>query len=51
MGALWECQRDVVGRPGLAEPGRGPDAAGGPCLVTVVILPILKMFKTQTLTS
>ncbi len=36
---------------GLAEPGRGPDAAGGPCLVALVILPILKMFKTQRLVS
>ena len=36
---------------GLAELGRGPDAAGGPCLVTGRILPILKMFKTQRLMS
>ncbi len=36
---------------GLAEPGRGTEAAGGPCLVTRRILPILKMSKRQTLVS
>ena len=36
---------------GLVEPGRDPDAAGGPRLVTRRILPILKISKRQTLVS